>query len=258
MIPDTQSKHGVPLDHLSWIGQYIVDRKPEVIVHLGDHWDMPSLSSYDKGTRAFEGRRYQEDIKAGNEAFAVLNDALASEHSRQRRNKEKLYLPEKHFLVGNHEERIARATNDTPELDGAIGYHDFNAEALGWQVHDYLDPVLVDGVAYSHYWYNPGNGRAYNGMIETRLKNIGFTFTQGHKQGLLYGLRQVGDRLHHGLVAGSCYLHDEDYLGPQATTYWRGIIVKHQVCDGSYDPMFVSLDYLARRYTGKPVDRFMR
>ena len=79
VIPDTQAKPGAPTDHLRWIGQYIVDHfrdQPIKIIHLGDHWDMPSLSLYDKGKRAMEGRRYVEDINAGNDAFVVLNKEL--------------------------------------------------------------------------------------------------------------------------------------------------------------------------------------
>ena len=49
VIPDTQCKPGVPMEHLTWAGQYAVEQKPDVIIHIGDHWDMPSLSSYDKG-----------------------------------------------------------------------------------------------------------------------------------------------------------------------------------------------------------------
>ena len=47
IIHDTQCKPGVSLDHLSWVGEHIAHRKPDVIVHIGDHWDMPSLSTYD-------------------------------------------------------------------------------------------------------------------------------------------------------------------------------------------------------------------
>jgi hypothetical protein len=50
------------------------------------------------------------------------------------------------------------------------------------------------------------------------------------------------------VMAGACYLHDEDYKGPYGNHHWRGIIVKHEVCDGEYDIMKVSLDYLLRRY----------
>ena len=57
VIPDVQAKPGVPLEHLDWLGQYIVAKKPDVVVCLGDFADMESLSSYDVGKRSYEGRR---------------------------------------------------------------------------------------------------------------------------------------------------------------------------------------------------------
>ena len=45
IIPDCQVRPGDDLSFLNWIGQYIIDKKPDVIVHLGDFADMPSLSS---------------------------------------------------------------------------------------------------------------------------------------------------------------------------------------------------------------------
>ena len=62
MIPDTQCKPDIDMSYLDWLGQYIVDKKPEVIVHIGDHADMESLSSYDKGQRSAEGKRVHKDI----------------------------------------------------------------------------------------------------------------------------------------------------------------------------------------------------
>ena len=41
VIPDTQVKPGQSLEHLRWAGQYAADKKPDVIIHIGDHWDMP-------------------------------------------------------------------------------------------------------------------------------------------------------------------------------------------------------------------------
>jgi hypothetical protein len=58
------------------------------------------------------------------------------------------------------------------------------------------------------------------------------------------------NQMHYGLVAGACYLHEEEYRGPQGMTHWRGIVMKHQVQGGEYDMMLVSLDYLCRRYEG--------
>jgi hypothetical protein len=256
VIPDTQAKPGVPLDHLGWIGEYIVERQPDVIVHLGDHADMPSLSSYDRGKIQFEGRRYLKDIEAAREAFDYLNEPMVRHNAKLAKNKKALWTPELHFLLGNHENRIERAVENSSELQGTIGVHDLNYEDNGWEVHGFLDPVHIDGISYAHYWYNPNNGRPISGTIENRLKTIGHTFTQGHLQTLMYGLRFVAEKSQHGLVAGACYLHDEDYKGPQGNAHWRGIIVKHEVDGGSYDPMFVSLDYLCRKYEGKTLDKF--
>ena len=46
IIPDTQCKDGDNFEFLSWIGQYILDQKPDTVIHLGDFADMESLSSY--------------------------------------------------------------------------------------------------------------------------------------------------------------------------------------------------------------------
>lgn len=254
VIGDTQVKPGVPTQHLTWIGQYCAERfarQDVAFIHLGDHWDMPSLSSYDFGKKAIEGRRYIEDVKAGNEAFARLNEPIAKAMDKYR------WKPERHFLLGNHENRITRACNDTATLEGKLSLDDL--DLCGWQRHTFLEVVTIDGIAYSHYFYNPNTSRPYAGEnLLPRLKTIGRSFSMGHQQGLMYTLRPVGTRRHHGLVLGSSYLHDEDYLGPQGNAYWRGIVVCHQVEDGQYDPMFVSLDYLCRRFEGVPLAEFMQ
>lgn len=258
VIGDTQTKQGVLTDNLEWIGCYIADQFFGVdieIVHVGDHADMPSLSSYDKGKRAMEGRRYRADIDAANDAWDRLNEAL-TRHNRTRR---RAWRPRKRILLGNHEDRIDRACELDPQLEGVISIDDLNFKDWGWTVHDFLEPVEIDGIAYSHYFYHPSTGRPYSGEnLYTRLKQIGHSFTMGHQQGLQYALRPVGKARHHGLVVGSSYLHDEKYLGPQSTAYWRGIVVCHQVERGMYDPMFVSLDYLCRRYEKMPLTDFLR
>lgn len=236
VIPDTQCKPGVPLDHLRWAGAYIAERKPDVVVHLGDHWDMPSLSSYEKrGSRYFEGRRYRDDIDAGNEGMRLLLEGMGD------------WRPSRMVLLrGNHEDRVTRAVNEDPRLEGVIGMQDF--EDAEWEVHDFLEPVEIDGVTYAHYFANPGTGRSYSGNVDTMLRNIGFTFTMGHQQGLRFGRRELTNGVVQlGLVAGSFYQHNEDYRGPQARSEWRGLIVKHEVGSG-YDPMFVSMDYLKRQF----------
>lgn len=260
VIPDTQVKPGVDTAHLRWIGRYIVDRfadRPNVkIIHLGDHWDMPSLSSYDrKGGTKMEGRRYLHDIKAGNQAFGLLNKSLEDFNYGRKRRSGKEWWPERHFLFGNHEHRIVRAAEADAQLDGLLTLD--TLDTRGWKRHEFLKPVLIDGVAYAHYFYNPMTGKPFSGTIENRLKHVGHSFTMGHQQTLLHGIRPVMGRLQHGIVAGACYLHDEDYKGPQGNAHWRGIVVKHEVRDGEYDPMFVSLNYLCHRYEGVSLDEYL-
>lgn len=200
VIPDTQVKPGVPVEHLEWAGRYAAEKKPDVIVHLGDHWDMPSLSSYDKNTRAAEGRRYSEDIQAGNDAMDLFMAPLYREYNRSG------WWPEMHFLIGNHEQRIERHSNAHPELHGKVGYQDFNLWDHYWKVHDFLKPVCIDGVYYAHFWSNPMTGKPLGGAAHTRLKTLGFSFTMGHQQ-----VKDIAERylpngdVHRGLIAGAFY-----------------------------------------------------
>lgn len=244
VIPDTQVKYGVNTDHLEHIGRYIVDRKPDHVIMLGDWWDMPSLASYDKpGSKAFEGRRYKLDIESGNEAMDRLLQPL---------RKSKTTRPKLHFLIGNHEERIRRAVNGDPKLEGTIGYEDLN---LGdWDVTQFLEVKEIDGVAYSHYFPRGPNGQVGQTKrgapsAKAQLQREGQSCTAGHMQGLDIAASMSRTRIQWGIIAGSCYTHDEGYLSPQHTKYWRGVIVKHGVKNGSYNPMFVDLDYLKARYS---------
>lgn len=254
VIPDTQVRPGVPTDHLRWIGRYLVDRRPDVIVHLGDHWDMPSLSSYDRGKLDFEGRRYKADVEAGNAGLTLLDRSITWHNQRDR--KAGPYEPRKVLLMGNHEYRIERARQEHAWLDGLVGLEDLNTR--DWEVHDFLEPVFIDGVGYSHYWTNPMSGRPYGGQAITRLKQLGHSYVMGHQQILDFATRFVAGRKQTGIVAGASYLHDEKYLTPQGNHHWRGILVLHEVDQGSFDVMEVSLGYLCRRYEGVSLSTFLR
>ncbi len=249
IIPDAQVKPGVPLDHFDWIGRAIRDYAPDVIVHLGDHWDFPSLSGW-AGPLEKEGRRYQADLDAGNEALHVLRDAMGPFRGR------------KVLLRGNHEDRLTRALNASPTWSGAVGFHQFDDRKLGWEVIEYFHgspkPVEIDGITYAHYFPNPNTGKPIGGTITNRLAKIGTSFVQGHVQGLLQGNVQYATGLiRHGIVAGSAYLHDEEFKG-MANAHWRGIVVLNEVRNGQFCEMPLTLDYLCRKYEGRSLGSFLR
>lgn len=250
VIPDTQCKPGHDLSFLKAIGNYAVHKRPDVIVHLGDHWDMASLSSYDQGKKSFEGRRYVDDVNAGNEGMANISQAIEDHNARQRKNGKKQYSPRKVFLFGNHENRINRAINDDAKLDGVLGYKDLDLD--GWESHPFLNVVVVSGIAFSHYFITGVAGRPCS-TSTVQLSKKHMSCISGHQQGLQIstGHRGDGARLT-SIIAGSCYEHDEDYMGPQGNKHWRGILMLNDVtADGEFDLMPVSLKFLKENYASE-------
>lgn len=259
IIPDTQVRPGVPTDHLHWVAEAIVHYRPDVIVHIGDHWDMPSLSTHDPaGSLPKEGARYEDDVQAGNEAFAILADRIRQEQERLVRNKEKQWNPRKVFCMGNHENRIYRAIKADPRFAGTIGEHHLNT--ADFERSPFLKVVEIDGIHYSHYFQMEKSERPIGGSMDNRLNKICGSFVVGHEQGLLQHRRPlpIGKTIH-GIVAGSCYLHDEGYRGPQRNNDWRGIVVLNEVRNnGDCDPMPVTLTSLCRKYEGIELSAYLR
>lgn len=248
VIPDTQAKEGQSVQHMTWAGKYIAAMKPDVIVHIGDHWDMPSLSSYDVGKKSFEGRRYTKDIEAGNKAMDALMAPIHAERQRLKEHKRKQWNPRRVFTVGNHENRINRAVENDAKLDGLISTDDFNLRRHGWEVVPFLQPVVVDGIAYCHYFCSGVMGRPV-ASANLMLNKKHMSCIMGHVQDreIAYAKRADGQRMT-GLFAGIYYPHDEDYLNPQTNQSWRGIWVLNEVEDGQFDELPVSINYLKRKY----------
>lgn len=206
-IADCQIKPGVDRTFVKAIGQYIVDKKPDVVVNIGDWFDFESLSSYDKGKLSFEGRRLQEDIDVGKQAMQEL---LAPLRNYQKTNPD--YKPRMVFCLGNHEERLKRVATNNSEFDGFIGYHLLELEK-DWQVHDFLKPVNIQGINFVHYLSNPMSGKPYGGNAASQLKNVGSSFCVGHKQTLEVAIQPVLDgSMRLGIICGACLTPDHKVL----------------------------------------------
>lgn len=248
VIPDCQVKPNQSYEYLSRVGRYLAEKKPDVIVNIGDFADMPSLSSYDVGKKSFEGRTYQADIEASIEAMSVLMHPIRQMQYRQSKNKKKVYNPRLVLTLGNHENRINRAINNDRKLEGLISVDDLEYEAFGWEVHDFLDVVVIEEIAFSHYFTSGTMGRPAT-TANAQLNKKHMSCIAGHQQGLQIatGYRADG-RMLTSIIAGSCYEHDEDYLGPQGNKHWRGLLMLHNVEDGSFDLTTIPLHYLEKKY----------
>lgn len=248
VLPDVQAKPGIDFTYLNKIGRYAVEKKPDVIVCLGDFADMPSLSSYDVGKKSFEGKRYVKDVDASRAAMECFLSPIREFNQKARKNKEKLYKPRMVLTLGNHENRINRAVNDDPKLEGVLSVTDLGYEEFGWETYGFLDVVVIDGIAYSHYFTSGLLGRPVTSASACLAKKH-MSCIQGHQQGLQIATGYKADGgLLTSIIAGSCYEHDEDYMSSQGNNHWRGFLMCHDVHDGQFDLMPVSLSYINKRY----------
>lgn len=242
VISDTQVKPSVSQNHIDWLARAICHYMPNEIVCLGDWWDMESLSTYDMGTINAEGKRYYQDIEAGNEAMKRLINPI-----KKRMKLKKKWKPKFTFLLGNHEQRILRTVKNYPHLKDKLSYDDLYLK--DWKVFDFLKVAKIDGVSYSHYFVNPMTGNPYGGNIQNLIAKLGYSFVMGHKQVLEFGRKDLTDgNVVMGLITGSYYLHDEMYKGPQGNYHWRGCCVLHNVRSGVFDLETLSLDRMKREY----------
>lgn len=248
IIPDTQLRPGDDLSFLGWIGQYIIDKKPDVIVQAGDFADMPSLSSYDVGKKSYEGRTYKDDVDIAYEGMTALFKPIFAYNRKQAGNKKKQYKPRLVLTLGNHENRIDRAIELDRKLEGLISIGNLGYEDFGWEVVPFLKPIFIDGICYCHYLCSGAMGKpiAAAHLILQKKHN---SCVVGHQQGrdVAYSHKADGRQIT-AIIAGSCYMHDEHYLNNQTNNHWRGIIMLNEVHDGVFDECFVSLNYLKRKY----------
>lgn len=253
VIPDCQVKEGVPTEHLEWAAKYIIEKKPDVIVNLGDFWDMPSLSVYDKGKKDFEGRRYKADVDSGNAAMELFMEPIRKEIARLKKGRRKQWKPRFVYTMGNHEQRIERAIENDAILEDVIGYHDLNLK--DWEVYDFLSPVVIEGVCFAHYFTSGVMGRAVSSAKALLSKRM-MSCVMGHVQDrdIAFGRRADGNHLT-GLFAGIFYNHDEKYLGAQNNGSWSGIWMLNEVNDGQFDEMPISIRYLKEKYDGSKKSR---
>jgi len=207
---------------------------------------MPSLCSYDKGKRSFVGRTYQADVNAHNDFQSKLWDTVRSAKKK---------LPRRVTLIGNHEERIGRAVDLQPELEGIISYDDL-------QLKDWYDDVVhydggtpgtivVDGIKYSHYAITGVSGRPISGehTAYSLLAKHYQSSVVGHLHTFDYCVRTRADgRKIMGLCAGVYQDYKAGWAGECNHLWWSGVSVLRNVEGGTYDLQTISMDALKKEY----------
>lgn len=246
VIPDPHAHPDYHNRRASWLGDFILDLKPDVIINLGDMYDMPSMASYDKGKRSFQGRTFRKDLNAGLE----FDDRLW--HPTRQAKKR---LPYRVFIEGNHEFRLKRAIEMQPELDGVISFKDFGLDRNYDRIVEYEGNtpgiIEIDGINYSHFFVSGVMGRPLGGEhpAHALLTKQFASCTCGHIHVTDFATRTLpsGKRIN-GLVAGVFQDYDSAWAGEVNKLWWRGVIVKRNVDKGNYDPQWISIEALKKEY----------
>ena len=66
-----------------WAGRLAADYKVSHIICMGAFCSMDSLSSFDRGKKSFEGRRYQKDMEHSHNALFLFNKGLGKHKARK-------------------------------------------------------------------------------------------------------------------------------------------------------------------------------
>jgi hypothetical protein len=246
VIPDSHAHWQHHNKRAEYLGKLINDVKPDVVIHLGDSADMPSLSEYDKGTKSFQGRTYRADIDAHLDFNYRLWDTVKAAKRK---------LPRRVILEGNHEYRIKRAINLSPELEGAISPNDLDMYRFYDEYVEYNGrspgTIEIDGINYAHFFISGVMGKAIGGVhaAYSIIQKMHGSSTAGDLHLLSYDVQTgIGGKKIQGMVAGCYQDFDADWAGEANKLWWRGVIVKRNVLNGNYDPEFISIKALKDTY----------
>jgi hypothetical protein len=246
VVPDSHASPEHHNDRADWLGELIADVKPDVLVHIGDSADLASLSTYDKGKRSFQGRNYKDDINAHLE----FQDRMFRPIKKLKKK-----MPRTVFCEGNHEFRIKRAIELSPELDGAISFKDLCLKDWYDDVVEYEGntpgSITIEGVTFAHYFVGGIAGRPLGGIhagyaIATKLL-CSATCGHSHLFGTSVHTTAQGKKVI-GTVVGAYQDYTNGWAGKVGQLWDRGVVLKRNVDQGQYDIQWIGLESMRKIY----------
>ena len=250
IVPDPHGHPDHNNDRADWLGKFILDHKPDVVVNMGDTWDLPSLSSFDKGKASFSSASYEKDINAGLDFQDRMWHPIKKAKKKQ---------PRKVFLEGNHEHRIKKVLEYEPHLAGdryGISYKNLQLDNYYHDIVMYSGgtPGIItsDGISFAHFFVSGLMGRPIGGdhHASSLLAKNYSSCVAAHSHTADFAIRSGsnGKRIQ-GLVAGVFQDYVSGWAGNVNQLWWQGLVYLRNVDDGVYDPQFISMEALRKEYS---------
>lgn len=230
-----------------WLGQYLYDTRPDMVIDLGDGADMKSLNSYDsRYPQALVAKNYERDIN-------VYNDS--QERLRQPFKKNRKKKPTWIGFEGNHENRIKKYLSEHPSMEGSKHGVSFgHLQTSKWfdEYHEYKNsgPAIAryNGVDFAHFFSSGNFGSATSGLHHayTVINNRHNSSVCGHSHKRNVYFKDGADSI--GMVVGCYKGHEEDWAGQSNSDWWHGIVRMKCTENGVFEPEFISMKELERAY----------
>jgi len=230
VLPDSHAHPDFDNNRYTALSNWIEEHKPTAIVNLGDLADMPSLCSYDKGKKSFEGKRFVKDIEATIDAQEKLFAFRKSGHD-----------PMTVHVMGNHcDGRIRRVVDLSPEYEGLVSLDKLQYDKY-WKVNvPFMDKAIINGAIASHYFVSGLMGRPIGG------KNAASSILDVNKMSSMCGhshlydykeaTRADGQKMFS--LVGGCYVHPKmvsDWNAATACLWDNSVTIITNLRDGYHD-----------------------
>lgn len=252
VIGDCHVRPGTDIIRFAYLGNYVVEERPDHIVFIGDFMDCKSLNKYEKKLSDMNKEDYREDVKYTNGALRLFCKPISSLRKKQKYSKKKIYNPKAYITLGNHEQR----------------YYDRLKEGLSWlryeksprqlfeyrgiNVYDFSNPLNLLDTVYIHYLQNNGTSYACSGTADYIRKQAGCSIVVGHSHNWDISIfRDVSGKPMNSLVAGKFFAEGqkEDYAR-QSNLRWSDncVTMIHVLENNDWDFERISLKRLEQWY----------
>jgi len=240
------------LSRFKLLSKFIIDKKPDVIIFMGDFLTMSCLSFFDKDKRQrMEGKRYKKEIDKGNEALDIIFYELLELQEKQRLQKLKIYRPNVYYLNGNHGNRLNRYLEYDPTFEGLVSIEkDLKLKERNIKFIPYREYLNINKINFTHIPFNKTK-EVCGVNITKKVSQLMFTSCVfAHVHSMEYeGFKRHGqDDLQQILSVGCFFEKHEDYVHGRITEYWKGLVLLDSFKEGRFDTQTYSLEKLKKEY----------